>query len=337
MNEQPTNTPEVSGVQSAAQEPEQEPVQDALPELTQEQPAQEQSAQEQPAQESSDKQAAQQKAAEGRERAQAAWQRLVDAKTSGQTVHGMVKSPVKGGLLVEIEGYRGFLPASQAGVPKGSALDTLVNTNVALKVIDVDQQRKRVVVSHRRAQQEERRASRAALVSSLKVGEEREATVARLADFGAFVDLGGVDALIPASELAFERVNKPSDVVSVGEKLKVRVLRIEEGGKKIAVSRKGALPDPWRDNADLLRQGKTVEGKVIAKEPRLEVQLADGITGTIAERDANPEDYEIGEAVEVTVRSVDFRNRRLRLSLPHSAASFSSGSFAPLGVELNER
>jgi small subunit ribosomal protein S1 len=279
----------------------------------------------------------QQKANEGRERAQAAWQRLVDAKASANTVHGKVKSPVKGGLLVEIEGYRGFLPASQAGVPKGTAIETLVNADVPLKVIDVDQQRKRVVVSHRRAQQEQRRASRAELIRSLQVGEEREATVARLADFGAFVDLGGVDALIPASELAFERVNKPSDVVSVGEKLKVRVLRIEDGGKKIAVSRKGALPDPWRDHADILRQGKVVEGKVVAKEPRLEVELAEGVTGTIGERDANPEDYEIGEAVEVTVRSVDFRNRRLRLSLPHSAASFSSGSFAPLGVELNER
>lgn len=338
MNEQPTNIPEVSEVseapdvaqESVAQEPvAQEPV-------AQEPVAQEPAAQE-PAAEEPAQPGPQQKASEGRERAQAAWQRLVDAKASGQSVQGLVKSPVKGGLLVEIEGYRGFLPASQAGVPKGTALESLVNSNVALKVIDVDQQRKRVVVSHRRAQQEERRASRAALVRSLKVGEEREATVARLADFGAFVDLGGVDALIPASELAFERVNKPSDVVSVGEKLKVRVLRIEEGGKKIAVSRKGALPDPWRDHADLLRQGKVVEGKVIAKEPRLEVQLADGITGTIGERDANPEDYEIGEAVEVTVRSVDYRNRRLRLSLPHSAASFSSGSFAPLGVELNER
>jgi small subunit ribosomal protein S1 len=279
----------------------------------------------------------QQKASEGRERAQAAWQRLVDAKASGETTHGKVKSPVKGGLLVEIEGYRGFLPASQVGVPKGTPIESLVNAEVPLKVIDVDQQRKRVVVSHRRAQQEERRASRAALIRSLKVGEEREATVARLADFGAFVDLGGVDALIPASELAFERVNKPSDVVSIGERLKVRVLRIEDGGKKIAVSRKGALPDPWRDHADLLRQGKVVEGKVVSKEPRLEVEIAEGIVGTIGERDANPEDYEIGEAVEVTVRSVDYRNRRLRLSLPHSAASFSSGSFAPLGVELNER
>jgi small subunit ribosomal protein S1 len=332
MNEQP-NIPETSQEVPAVPSAEQTHTEQTLEEQTPE----EQTLAEQTPAEQTPQPTPQQKATEGRERAQAAWQRLVDAKSSAETVQGAVKSTVKGGLLVEIDGYRGFLPASQAGVPKGSSLETLVNTTVPLKVIDVDQQRKRVVVSHRRAQQEERRASRAALVRSLKVGEEREATVARLADFGAFVDLGGVDALIPASELAFERVNKPSDVVSVGEKLKVRVLRIEDGGKKIAVSRKGALPDPWRDHAELLRQGKVVEGKVVSKEPRLQIELAEGITGTIGERDANPEDYEIGEAVEVTVRSVDFRNRRLRLSLPHSAASFSSGSFAPLGVELNER
>lgn len=310
----------------------------AQPELS-EHPAQELQAAPEP-QEPQEPQAAQAppppdpKTGEGRERAQAAWQRLVDAKDSGETVRAKVKSPVKGGLLVEIEGYRGFLPASQTAVPKGTPIETLVNSTVPLKVIDVDQQRKRVVVSHRRAQQEERRASKAALLQSLKVGEEREATVARLADFGAFVDLGGVDALIPASELAFERVDKPSDVVSVGEKLKVRVLRVEEGGKKIAVSRKGALPDPWRDHSDLLRQGKAVEGTVVAREPRLEIALAEGVVGTIGERDANPQDYEIGEKVEVTVRAVDYRNRRLRLTLPHSAATFSSGSFAPLGVEL---
>lgn len=301
----------------------------AQPEAAQAEAAQPEAAQPEPAVDADPA-----KANPGRERAQAAWQRLVDAKSSGETIQAKVKSAVKGGLLVDIDGYRGFLPASQAGVAKGAPVEGLVNETLALKVIDVDEQRKRVVVSHRRAQQEERRSARTELIRSLKVGEERDATVARLTDFGAFVDLGGVDALIPASELAFERVDKPADVVSIGEKLKVRVLRVEQNGKKIAVSRKGALPDPWRDHADLLRQGKAVEGTVVSKEPRLEVALADGVVGTIGERDANPQDYEIGEKVEVTVRTVDYRNRRLRLSLPHSAATFSSGSFAPLGVEL---
>ncbi len=274
---------------------------------------------------------------ERRKRAQAIWQRLVDAKSNGDVVEAIVKSTVKGGLLVDIEGYRGFLPASQAGVPKGAPLDTLVGTNVSLKVLDIDESRKRVVVSQRRAQQEQRRSERSALIKSLKVGEERDAKVVRLADFGAFVELGsGVDALIPASELAFERVDKPSDVVKVGDEFKVRVLRIDQNGKKIAVSRKGALADPWRDNAALLQRGKKIDGKVVAKERGLDVEVAPGIVGSISDREANPDEYEIGETVEVTVRNADFRARRLRLSLAHTAAvtMTSSTSFAPLGAEL---
>ncbi len=271
---------------------------------------------------------------EGRRKAQAAWERLVKAKDSGETITGTVKSPVKGGALLDIDGYRGFLPASHVRVPKGTALDTLVNTTIPVKIIDVDEQRKRVVVSHRRAMEEERRSARSQLLQSLRVGEEREATVVRLADFGAFVDLGGIDALIPLGELAFERVEKASDVVHPGDKLKVRVLRIDENGKKIAVSRKGALDDPWRDHADVLRQGNVVEGTVVAKEPRLTIEIAPGVSGTLGDREADPSDYEIGEKVEVSIRNVDYRNRRIRLSTPHAAQSFTSGGFAPLGTEL---
>jgi len=273
-------------------------------------------------------------AIERRRRAQEAWTRISAARENNELLQGYVKSAVKGGLLVEIDGYRGFLPASQAGPSKGTALEPLVNTTIPLRVLDVDEARKRVVVSHRRALQDERRASRAELMRSLTVGEERDATVLRLTDFGAFVDLGGVDALIPASELAFERVEKPSDVVHPGDRFKVRVLRVENGGKKIAVSRKGALPDPWRDHAEIIKQGHVVEGKVVAKEPRLQIEIAPGVLGSLGERDADPAEYEIGETVEVSIRSVDYRNRRIRLTTAHSASSFSPTGFAPLGVEL---
>ena len=273
-------------------------------------------------------------AEERRKKAEATWQRLASAKDSGETLNAKVKSEIKGGLLLDIEGYRAFLPASQTRVAKGEALTTLVNQNVGVKVLDVDDKRKRLVVSHRRALDEQRRSARRELLQSLRVGEEREATVVRMADFGAFVDLGGIDALIPVSELAFERVERPSDVVSVGDRFQVRVIRVDEGGKKIAVSRKGALADPWRDHADLLKQGSTVEGKVVAKEPRLTIEIAPGVSGTLSDREANPDEYEIGETIEVTIRSVDYRNRRIRLGTPHSAASFTSTSFAPLGTEL---
>lgn len=269
-----------------------------------------------------------------RKAAEERWTKLAAAKDSGETIHGKVKSEIKGGLLLDVQGYRAFLPASQTRVKKGEPLATLVNTEVPLKVLDVDQKRKRLVVSHRRAVEQERRATRSALLADLAIGQERNATVVRIADFGAFVDLGGIDALVPIGELAFERLEKPTDAVNVGDSFPVKILRIDDNGKKIAASRKASLQDPWRDHADILKTGTVVEGKVIAKEPRLTIEVAPGVSGTISDREADPNDYEIGESVEVTVRSVDYRNRRIRLSTMHSAQTFSSTSFAPLGKEL---
>ncbi|HTD35766.1 MAG TPA: S1 RNA-binding domain-containing protein [Candidatus Elarobacter sp.] len=282
---------------------------------------------------------------ERKRRAQQAWERVVAARESGEVVTGTVTAAVKGGLLVDAGGIRGFLPASQVRVAQGTAIDTLVKSKLPLKVIDVDQNRRRIVVSHRRAADEERRTKRAELLRSLAVGQTREGTVVRLTDFGAFVDLGGVDGLIPMRELAFERIDKAGDVVKVGEVLPVEVLRIDENGKKISLSRRNALPDPWRDHADVVRQGRTVEGKVVAKEPRLQVELAPGVVGTVRESDANPADYEIGEAIEVIVRRADRATRRITLSPAHGAAavaqpqqqSGTSSGFAPLGVELGRR
>ncbi|HEX3464766.1 MAG TPA: S1 RNA-binding domain-containing protein [Candidatus Elarobacter sp.] len=282
---------------------------------------------------------------ERKRRAQQAWERVVAARENGEVLTGTVTAAVKGGLLVDVGGIRGFLPASQVRVQQGTALDTLVKTKIPLKVIDVDQNRRRIVVSHRRAADEERRTKRTELLRSLEVGQTREGTVVRLTDFGAFVDLGGVDGLIPMRELAFERIDKAGDVVHVGEVLPVEVLRIDENGKKISLSRKNALPDPWRDHANVLRQGQTVEGKVVAKEPRLQVELAPGVVGTVRESDANPADYEIGEAIEVIVRRADRATRRITLSPAHGAAAAqpppqmggTSSGFAPLGVELGRR
>ena len=277
---------------------------------------------------------------ERRLRAQQAWEHVVAARESGEVLTGTVTTAVKGGLLVEVGGIRGFLPASQVRVPIGTAIDTLVKTKVPLKVIDIDQARRRIVVSNRRAADEERRSKRTELLRSLAVGQVREGVVVRLADFGAFVDLGGVDGLIPMRELAFERVEKSSDVVKVGDVLPVEVLRIDENGKKISLSRKNALPDPWRDHANVLKQGSTVEGKVVAKEPRLQVEIAPGVVGSIRDSDADPADYEIGEAIEVLVRRVDRATRRITLTTLHGASAVpppSSTGFAPLGVELGRR
>ena len=275
---------------------------------------------------------------ERRLRAQANWDHVVRARESGTTVPGTVTATVNGGLLVDVGGIRGFLPASQVHVPIGTSLESLVKTSVQLKVIDIDANRRRIVVSQRRAVEEERRAKRTELLKSLRVGLVLEGTVMRLTDFGAFIDIGGIDGLVPMSELAFDRVDKASDVLTVGEKITVAVLRIDEGGKKIALSRKNALPDPWRDHGEVLRTGNVVEGKVVAKEPRLQVEIAPGVIGSVRESDADPAEYAIGEAIEVAVRSIDRRTRRIVLTTMHGAAATAttttSSGFAPLGIEL---
>lgn len=280
---------------------------------------------------------------ERRARAQQTWERVLAAKESGEVLTGTVTSAVKGGLLVDVDGIRGFLPASQTRVPLGGTIEAMVKSKLPLKVIDVDGDRRRIVVSQRRAMQEERGAKRRELLRELAVGQVREGVVVRLADFGAFVDLGGIDGLVPMRELAFERVEKVGDVLKVGEKLSVEVLRIEEGGKKISLSRKNALPDPWRDHAKVLQRGSTIEGKVVSKERGLSVEIAPGVVGNVREDEINPDDYAIGESVEVSVRNVDRVRRRINLTTLHgaqataiasAAPSGSSSGFAPLGAEL---
>jgi small subunit ribosomal protein S1 len=272
---------------------------------------------------------------DGRERAIAAWQRLVEARAAGTIVHGRVLTTVKGGALVQIDGYRGFLPASQTTAKTPEELAALKGTTLPLKVLDVDETRKRLVVSHKRAADEQRRAERRAFIAELQPGDEREATVVRLVEFGAFVDLGhGVDALVPLSELAHERIAKPDDAVQVGERIRVRILRVEQNGKRIAASRKALLHDPWREHAQLLRRGAAVTATVVSTERRLEVELAPGIRAVVPEREADPAEYAIGEQVEVTIRSVDHRLRRVRVSTLPAGDADAPTSFAPLGVEL---
>ena len=277
--------------------------------------------------------------AESRRRATEAWERIVEAHASGTPVLGTIVSSVKGGMLVDMAGIRGFLPASQVRAPAGATLDSLVKTVLPLKILDIDAGRRRAVVSARRAREDDRRRKRADLLRDLQPGQRREVTVLRLTDFGAFVDLGGVDGLIPMSELALERVERASDVLTVGDKLEVEVLRVDENGKKISLSRKNALPDPWRDHAALLRIGNVLEGTVIAKEPRLSIELAPGVVGVMRDSDADPADYALGEKVEVAIRTVDRRTRRLTLASPYARAAAlpQTSGFAPLGQELESR
>jgi len=265
-----------------------------------------------------------------------AWQRMVDAQASGARLEGIVKRAIPGGLAVEIDGVAGFVPASQIRVPIGVDAASLVGSQQPLVVLDVDEKRRRAVVSQRRAVDARQREERAELLAQVRVGVVRSVKVVRLAPFGVFVEIGpGLDGLVPIGELALERVERIEDAAKVGDIFDAEIIRVEDRGKKIALSRKAALRDPWRDALDVVRVGGTVTGHVVGKEPRLQVELAAGVVGMVREADADPAEYVLGEAIQVVVRSADRRTRKINLSLPHAiAVRPSSTGFASLGEEL---
>ena len=194
-----------------------------------------------------------------RQRAQQEWQRVVDAREARQTLPATAMATIKGGLLVDVGGIRGFLPASQVSPGEAGGLEALVKTTVGVRVLDCDAARRRIVVSQRRAAEDERRAKRTELLEALAVGQMREGTVARLTDFGAFIDLGGIEDRF-AGKLATggegRRTHRGED--SGGGPA-------HRGGRKISLAQ-NALPDPWRDTW-ALRVGATVNGTIIASRP----------------------------------------------------------------------
>jgi 4-hydroxy-3-methylbut-2-enyl diphosphate reductase len=176
----------------------------------------------------------------------------------------MVVDKVKGGLVVDL-GIRGFVPGShvELSLAKGRRFEWFVGQSIPLKVIEVDRGKGRVILSHRLAAEEERRSRRENVMTSLQEGQIVEGVVKRITDFGAFVDLGGVDGLLPISEMAWTYIRHPSEVVRRNQHLKVQVLRVDREGGKISLGLKQILEDPWAEVGEQYRVGEVVKGKVV--------------------------------------------------------------------------
>ena len=181
---------------------------------------------------------------ERRARALKTWEKVIEAHDHDEVIEATVTQVVKGGVLVDL-GMRGFVPASQIRRQPVGNLDELVGQHLRLKVIDLDHKRHRVVLSQRLVLEEELQAKKQELLDTLEVGQIREGVVVRFAEFGAFVDLGGIDGLIHNSELAYARIKHPSEVVKIGDVVQVEIMKFDPEAKKVSLSLKHALPDPW--------------------------------------------------------------------------------------------
>ncbi|MBC5829233.1 MAG: S1 RNA-binding domain-containing protein [Candidatus Eremiobacteraeota bacterium] len=257
---------------------------------------------------------------ERRARALKTWEKVIGAHDNDEVIEATVTQVVKGGVLVDL-GMRGFVPASQIRRQPVGNLDELVGKRLRLKVIDLDHKRHRVVLSQRLVLEEELNAKKQELLGTLTVGQIREGIVVRLAEFGAFVDLGGIDGLIHNSELSYARVKHPSEVVKIGDTVNVEIMKFDPDARKVSLSLKHALPDPWEEHAEKLTEGAQLTAQVVKVTPNyLLVEIIAGVLAMVPKGEFDPaKQYSPGEEVDVTLLTINPQTRRITGSIQHVA------------------
>ena len=255
-----------------------------------------------------------------------AWGRIEEVKEADGIVKGNVIEVVKGGLIVDI-GLRGFLPASLVELRRVRDLQPYVGKEIEAKIIELDKNRNNVVLSRRGWLEETQREQREEFLDNLKPGEVRTGVVSSVVNFGAFVDLGGMDGLVHVSELSWKHVEHPGSVVAVGDEIEVQVLEVDLSRERISLSLKATQQDPWQEFASDHRAGELVYGRVTKLVPFGSfVQVGDGIEGLvhISEMSAHhvdlPEQVVTpGEELWVKIIDLDLQRRRISLSIKQAA------------------
>ncbi|HIZ95480.1 MAG TPA: 30S ribosomal protein S1 [Candidatus Ligilactobacillus excrementavium] len=250
------------------------------------------------------------------------WDEIEQKFEAGENITAPVTQVVKGGLVVDA-GVRGFIPASMVSDHFVEDLSQFKGQELELKIIEIEPSENRLILSHKEIARAQREEKRQEIMSKLAAGDVVEGKVARLTNFGAFVDLGGVDGLVHVSEISYERVGKPSDVLKVGEDVKVKVLSVDPDRDRISLSIKQTLPQPWDDINEKVAEGDVVEGTV----KRLTsfgafVEVFPGVEGLVHisqishKHIATPNEVlTSGETVKAKVLSVDGERHRLALSI----------------------
>ncbi len=255
-----------------------------------------------------------------------AWGSIEKVKEEEGVVKGLVIEVVKGGLIMDI-GLRGFLPASLVDLRRVRDLQPFVGQQLEAKIIELDKNRNNVVLSRRAWLEETQREQREEFLENLKPGERRSGVVSSVVNFGAFVDLGGMDGLVHVSELSWKHVDHPSSVVTVGDEIEVEVLEVDLDRERISLSLKATQQDPWQEFANSHRVGELVYGRVTKLVPFGGfVQVGDGIEGLvhISEMSAHhvdlPEQVVTpGEELWVKIIDLDLQRRRISLSIKQAA------------------
>ena len=257
-----------------------------------------------------------------RARFEKAWRKIEAAAESGEPVAGSVIEVVKGGLIIDL-GVRGFLPASLVDIRRVPNLDEYMGQTIECKVIELNRSRNNVVLSRRAVLEEQRKEDRERILDRLQPGQVVEGTISNIVDFGAFVDLDGIDGLIHISELSWSHVNHPSEILSIGDTVSVKVLDIDRDRQRISLGLKQTQEDPWQRVVDTYNIGDELEGTVTKVVTfGAFVEILDGVEGLVHISELaqhhveNPREIiQPGDPVRVKILEIDSERRRLSLSI----------------------
>jgi len=251
------------------------------------------------------------------------WDKIVKFSQDGTLVEGRPVKKVKGGFLVDVMGIEGFLPLSLSAF-KNMADKDILYKGFNFKIVKVNNLRRSIILSRREAVQKERDVAKDRIWQDLKIGSIASGTVKAITDFGAFIDLGGVDGLLHITDMSWSKISHPSEAVALGDKIEVMILNLDRESGKVSLGLKQRMPDPWSDIVEKFTVGTKVKGKVVNILPYgVFIELEKGIEGLIhvseiswTKRINNPgEMFAVGDTVETQIISVDKESRRISLSL----------------------
>ena len=249
-----------------------------------------------------------------------AWAQLNDAKIQGDTVLAKVVSTVKGGVLVDVADLKGFIPSSQ--LRTGTPFDGLIDQKIEVKVLEADPKKNKLILSQRQAVAEQRDQVVDNVLSSLEEGQVVKGNVVRITDFGAFVDINGIDGLLPISEISWQRIKHPSDVITLGDTIEVKIIKIDTELKRISLSLKRMGENPWQQIEGQFEEGQIVKGTVnkvttfgafINIFPGVEALLP---VSEMSDENVNPFNmFKVGSEVDVLIKKFTPKEHRIALSV----------------------
>ncbi len=257
------------------------------------------------------------------------WERIITSNKEGDVIKGRVIRKIKGGLLVDV-GVPVFLPASQVDVRRVEDIGEFLGKEVSCKILKIDEKRMNIIVSRRRLLEEERAGQKTKLLQEINEGDIRKGMVKNIADFGAFVDLGGIDGLLHITDMSWGRINHPTEIVKLEREVTVKVLKVDRVTERIALGLKQLQPNPWERVVSKYVVGQRVKGKVVNLMPYgAFVELEPGIEGLVhisemswTKRINHPSEVmTIGQEVEVAVLAIDTDKQELSLGLKQTEAN----------------